>query len=88
MMKICAVPPATTTIPITDENLRCSARNNNNPDNRNHNIGFRLLLGANHAQFRHSKVPGPDVPLSRNRELRFGHDMRLFLPGDNPVIAG
>ncbi|NTW69675.1 MAG: SUMF1/EgtB/PvdO family nonheme iron enzyme [Chlorobiaceae bacterium] len=28
------------------ENLRCSVRNNNNPDNRNNNIGFRVLTSA------------------------------------------
>ncbi len=27
----------------TNENLRCSARNNNQPDNRNNNIGFRVV---------------------------------------------
>jgi hypothetical protein len=27
----------------TADNLRCSARNNNNPDNRNNNIGFRVV---------------------------------------------
>jgi formylglycine-generating enzyme required for sulfatase activity len=26
------------------ENLRCSHRNNNHPGNRNHNIGFRVVL--------------------------------------------
>jgi len=25
------------------ENLRCAARNNNQPDNRNNNIGFRVV---------------------------------------------
>jgi formylglycine-generating enzyme required for sulfatase activity len=26
-----------------DNNLRCAARNYNHPDNRNNNIGFRVL---------------------------------------------
>jgi hypothetical protein len=25
-------------------NARCAYRNNNNPDNRNHNIGFRVVV--------------------------------------------
>ncbi|TLU87725.1 MAG: hypothetical protein FDX21_02570 [Chlorobium sp.] len=32
------------------DNLRCSARNNNNPANRNNNIGFRVVR-PNHARF-------------------------------------
>jgi len=31
-------------------NLSCSVRNNNNPDNRNNNIGFRVVR-PNHARF-------------------------------------
>ena len=27
-------------------NVRCSARNNNDPDNRNNNIGFRVVLST------------------------------------------
>jgi len=27
-------------------NARCSARNNNNPDNRNNNIGFRVVVST------------------------------------------
>ncbi len=26
-----------------DDNVRCAARNNNNPRNRNDNVGFRVL---------------------------------------------
>jgi len=28
------------------DNLRCANRNNNDPDNRNDNIGFRVVLVA------------------------------------------
>jgi len=30
-------------------NLRCAYRNNNNPNNRNNNIGFRVVCVASHA---------------------------------------
>ena len=33
-----------------DVNLRCAYRNNNNPNNRNDNIGFRVVVrGVSHA---------------------------------------
>jgi len=32
-----------------DSNLRCAYRNNNNPNNRNDNIGFRVVCVASHA---------------------------------------
>jgi hypothetical protein len=29
-----------------DQNVRCGVRNNNNPNNRNNNIGFRVILST------------------------------------------
>ncbi|MBN1340610.1 MAG: SUMF1/EgtB/PvdO family nonheme iron enzyme [Bacteroidales bacterium] len=29
-----------------DRNLRCAYRNRNNPDNRNNNLGFRVVLST------------------------------------------
>jgi formylglycine-generating enzyme required for sulfatase activity len=29
-----------------DNNLRCAYRNDNDPDNRNNNIGFRVVLST------------------------------------------
>ena len=42
-----------------DRNVRCAYRNNNNPNNRNENIGFRLCVS--HA-------------FPRLLEMRFGYD--------------
>jgi hypothetical protein len=30
-----------------DNNVRCANRNRNNPDNRNNNIGFRVVFAHN-----------------------------------------
>jgi formylglycine-generating enzyme required for sulfatase activity len=58
--------------------LRCAARNNNNPDNRNNNRGFRVarsqscpagIAGSPPAK------PGPGAGVLRNTGLVFGHDM-------------
>lgn len=32
-----------------DRNVRCAIRNNNNPNNPNNNIGFRIVVVASHA---------------------------------------
>ncbi|MEW6286122.1 MAG: hypothetical protein AB1509_07830 [Chloroflexota bacterium] len=32
-----------------ERNVRCAYRNRNNPNNRNNNIGFRVVVAASHA---------------------------------------
>jgi hypothetical protein len=32
-----------------ERNVRCAYRNRNNPNNRNNNIGFRVVVVASHA---------------------------------------
>ncbi len=75
-----------------DNNLRCAARNYNNPDNWNNNIGFRVVRMSpslpNHAHF--PLVFGPDAVALRSNGLVFGHDIRhaALLPAVGSVIHG
>ena len=64
------------------DNLRCAARNNDNPRNNWNNNGFRvvLLFVPNHTY----QVPivdlgsEPDAGILRNTGLLFGYDIRPF----------
>jgi len=60
-------------------NLRCSSRNNN-PDNRNNNIGFRVVRAQSCPYMCKCLFLMPVV--LRNIGLLFGHDMVLFFLGD------
>ncbi|MFQ5771093.1 MAG: hypothetical protein ACE5HX_11195 [bacterium] len=56
------------------DNLRCAARNYNNPDNNwNNNIGFRLVCVQSCPNF----CSCNDAGISRNAGRVCGHDMRL-----------
>ena len=57
------------------ENLQCSARNNNNPENQWNNNGFRVVVAQS------CPLTEPDVGVLWNIGLVFGHDMRFFLLG-------
>ena len=56
--------------------LRCSARNRNNPDNRNNNIGFRVVR-PNHARFNVCKNPSRCRYFKEWRTM-YGYDIWLF----------
>lgn len=57
--------------------LRCSARNNNHPDNQwNNNVGFRVAFSESNSK------DSDQMPLNpRIFGLLFEYDMRFFLPG-------
>ena len=39
-----------------DRNMRCAIRNRNNPNNRNNNIGFRVVVASHASQIESSQV--------------------------------
>jgi hypothetical protein len=54
-------------------NCRSANRNNNNPDNRNNNIGFRVVLASaqpeDRMMLRLTRLPScPRAPMARGKE--------------------
>jgi hypothetical protein len=72
-----------------DTNLRCSARNNNDPDNDwNNEIGFRVVSPAQSCPTGNEVLPvmpGPDAGVLRNTGLLSGHDIRPSIRRPGPV---
>jgi Sulfatase-modifying factor enzyme 1 len=65
-------------------NCRCAYRNNNTPDNRNNNIGFRLVLSSPEHSARRFRLP--EWPNSRIRSARREVESSAVVLGPDPGI--
>jgi hypothetical protein len=60
-----------------DRNVRCAIRNNNHPNNRNNNIGFRVVVASHASPFESNQAVLPGAQVGNTVHLRMAAETEI-----------